>query len=452
MLPVPYRAALSRSPTASRRLIAIVCFPVILLSVSTTEAASLTLEQAVLLAEAANPTLRSALAEQSAAEGEWQEAQALLWNNPQVATEFRRRQLAQPGLPDARRQDSGLAVSQTFELGGQQGARRAMAAAGQRALAETIEDSRREIRAETEQRFARVLALQSRLQVERQALDLLRQAAELVGKRVQAGEDSKLDGNLARVEAERAGNQLAQVEEQLAQARADLTTFIQWRDPQPLEAIGELAAPVRPYTQADLLALAAQRPRMRALESRERKAASRLSLERGARYPDLAVGLAYSPESGIDGKDRITTLSLSLPLPLFRRNEAGIGKAQTELDQARIERQAAEHSTVPTIAALWARRASLRDRVTRLRQAVVPSLEENQRLSLKALRAGAISLTQFLLVRRQVLDGQRDLLDALAEWRQIQSILENAAGWPSELPPLEPLPMTPHALPTEPAQ
>jgi cobalt-zinc-cadmium efflux system outer membrane protein len=153
-------------------------------------------------------------------------------------------------------------------------------------------------------------------------------------------------------------------------------------------------------------------------------------------YPDLTVGLSYGPERNVDITDRVTTLSLALPLPIFRRNAAGIGKARTELDQARIERQAAERDTQATVNALWQRLQSLQQRTERLQRTVLPSLEENQRLSLKALQAGEIGLSQFLLVRRQVLDGRRDLLEARTDLRLVRIALEAAGGWPSELPPL----------------
>jgi len=153
-------------------------------------------------------------------------------------------------------------------------------------------------------------------------------------------------------------------------------------------------------------------------------------------FPDLTVGLSYGPEKNIDTKDRVTTLSFALPLPIFRRNAAGVGKAQAELEQARIERQAAERDTQATVNALWQRLQSLRQRAERLQRTILGSLEENQRLSLKALQAGEIGLSQFLLVRRQVLDGRRDLLEARADLSVVRIALETAAGWPSELPPL----------------
>lgn len=424
-------------PASRRRRAACTACAVLSIVGATAIGAPITLQQALALAEQRNPSLQAARASAAAAEGEWRDARAPLWNNPEVATDIRRRRLQQAGEPDAQRYDAGIALSQKFELGGQQSARRKAADAGQDAVRQTIENTRREIRADTAQRFVRVLVLQQRALVEQQSLDLVQRAAEFVRRRVSAGEDSRLDGNLALVEAERASNQLAQVHEQLAEARAVLATVLQWTETSPPEAIGNLEVSMMAYSLDELLAVAARHPKLQALESKELAARSRLDVERGSVYPDLTVGLGYSVEKAIGGEDRIATLGFSLPLPLFRRNAAGIGRALTELDQARIERQAAERDTVATVTALWQRLQSLRQRVDRLQTGVLPSLEENQKLSLKALQAGEIGVSQFLLVRRQVFDGQRDLLDARIELETARIALETAAGWPMELPALD---------------
>ena len=90
-----------------------------------------------------------------------------------------------------------------------------------------IAETRRQLRAEVEQRFVRALGLQLRIQTEERTLKLIQEAATAVGKRVTAGEDSRLDGNLAKVEAERAQNQVSLLREQLVQARAELAALLQ---------------------------------------------------------------------------------------------------------------------------------------------------------------------------------------------------------------------------------
>jgi cobalt-zinc-cadmium efflux system outer membrane protein len=118
-------------------------------------------------------------------------------------------------------------------------------------------------------------------------------------------------------------------------------------------------------------------------------------------------------------------------LPLFRRNAAGIGKAVSELSLAEIERQSTERDVTAQVRAQWLRLDSLRARVKRLTDSVLPALDGNRRLSATAYRAGEIGLLQLLLVNRQLLDARRDYLDAVGDFIQTRIALEQTAGWPA---------------------
>ena len=392
-----------------------------------TAATALTLDQAWQKAEAANPVLQSARANLAATEGQLSDAQGLLWNNPQISAERVRRDVPQAGSSQRQREWNG-GISQTFEIAGQQGYRREAATQELAALQSALQETRRQVRAEVEQRFVRVLALQLRIAAEAETLKLVQGAAIVVGKRVAAGEDSRLDGNLAQVEAERGRNQLAALGEQLTESRAELASALQMAPESLPEVDGELAPRVGPYTLDQLLANAANRPRLRALELRETAARNRLNLERAAAYPDITVGVSSGREGASDSREKLVGFSVSLPLPLFRRNAGGIGRATTELTQAQIERQAAGRDTPAQVRTLWLKVESLRARVKRLENAVLASLDENQRLSSISYRAGEIGLLQLIVVNRQVLDGRRDLLDARTELRLATIALEAAAG------------------------
>ncbi|MGA9165382.1 MAG: TolC family protein [Thiobacillus sp.] len=392
---------------------------------------ALTLEDAWRQAELANPTLRAAQAAVPAAEGELRDARAPLWNNPQVSMEGLRRQIPQVSAPTQVNQEWGLGIAQTFEVAGQQGDRRAAAEQSLAATRQVITETRRQVRAEVESSFVRVLSLQSRIQTEEATLSLIEDAAKAVGKRVAAGEDSRLDGNLAKVEAERAQNQVSLLREQLIQARAELAALLQLPPNELPQVQGTLDPAAVPYSLDDLLNSAAGRPVLQALGHREQAAKSRLQLERAARYPDVTVGLGTGREGSNDAREKIVGLSISLPLPLFRQNAGGIGRATTEFTQTQIEREATGRDVRAQVVALWERFSNLKARVQRLNESVLPSLQENQRLSSISFRAGEIGLLQLLLVNRQVLDGQRDLLDARTELRLTKVALEAAAGWQS---------------------
>lgn len=411
-----------------RRLIGV---PLLLASLYPLPALSapLTLEQAWEQAEQANPALRATQANLAAAQGELTDARAPLWNNPQLATEWRKRTVPQTADPARIDRERTIGLAQTFEIAGQQGKRRSAAEQSLAATQEVIAETRRQLRAEVEQRFVRVLSLQLRIQMEEQTLKLIQEAATAVRKRVAAGEDSRLDGNLAKVEAERAQNQVSVLREQLVQARSDLAALLQLPSDNLPEVVGYLDPAPTSYTLDSLLASAANRPLLRAFDHREKAARSRLDLERAAVYPDVTLGLSSAREGPADSRDRITGLSVSLPLPLFRRNDTGIGRATTELTQVQVQQQAVQRDARAQVLVLWERMENLKTRVKRLSDSVLPSLEENQHLSSVSFRAGEIGLLQLLLVNRQVLDGQRDLLDARTELRLTQVTLEAAAGW-----------------------
>ena len=392
-------------------------------------AAPLTLEDAWRIAEDASPSIRNARASMEAAQGQLAESRAALWNNPGIELERSRTKIPQATAPGDSFSTWRAGVSQAFELGGQQGRRRQAAEADVAAIGANIAETRAALRAEVEHRFVQVLALQLRGAVERETATLLQQAAAAVAKRLDAGEVSRLDANLARVEAERAHNQLVQLDELLTQARAELATIMQLPPGELPEAIGELRREGN-YSLEELLQAASRRRQLDTLAKREEAARSRLELERAARYPDLTVGLFTGRDGPPDLRENQIGLSVSLPLPLFRRNEAGIGRASTELTHVQIERQAAERDAAAGVRAQWQRVAQLETRATRLREAVLRTLEDNQRLSGIAMREGEIGIAELLLVNRQVAETRRELLEAETDLRLARVALERAAGWP----------------------
>ena len=271
-----------------RRLIGV---PLLLTSLYPLPALSapLTLEQAWEQAEQANPALRATQANLAASEGELTDARAPLWNNPQLATEWRKRTVPQTADPARIDRERTIGLAQTFEIAGQQGARRGAAEQSLAAMQEVIAETRRQLRAEVEQRFVRVLGLQLRIQTEERTLKLIQEAATAGGKRVTAGEDSRLDGNLAKVEAERAQNQVSLLREQLVQARAELAALLQLPADNLPEVGGYLDPSSASYTLNELLDSAANRPLLRAFDHREKAARNRLDLERAAVYPDVTL-------------------------------------------------------------------------------------------------------------------------------------------------------------------
>lgn len=401
-------------------------------AVSTSELVPLTLQEALVKAALANPALRSKQAELASAEGFDRDAKSLLFNNPQLIFDKTRRLVPQAGMNAERRNEWAGGISQTFETGGQVGFRREAALSALEALRYEIVDAQRQIRSEISTRFHRVLALQQRVELESQALKLFDDAAVAVQKRRVAGEDTKLDANVALVEAERARNQLALAREQLSQERNELAARLQLVGPALPLAQGELTPAPMQFGLSNLLGSLDSQPRLIALSAREKSANARYRLERASVNPDVTVGLNQGREGPGGARERLTTLSVSIPLPIFKRNATGIGQASTAATQAQINREAAQRDTKANVVSLWAQLTSQEQRVRRLQDVVLPALTDNLNLSVKSRQAGQIGLLELIVVNRQALDARRDLIEALTEYHSTRAALELEAGWPKE--------------------
>jgi len=394
--------------------------------------APLTLAEAMRLAETAHPAVRAREAQLAAAEGSHREAASALFNNPSVGTEWTRRRIDTPNVTSNEWQ---LGLSQPFETGGQQGLRREAAAAGFDALRAEIDEARRQARADAALRFFDVLAAQRRVQIEQRSVELFEGTAQAVAQRRAAGEDTRLDANVALIEAERSRNALAQSRERWLDARAEFATVLQLPPSALPDVSGEFGVPAGeslPYGLDQLLAMAQQLPKQRALAAREDAARARVGVAKASRYPDVTVGFSVGREGLNDARENITTLSVSVPLPLFNRNDAPIGQALSEATQAELDRTTATRDTQAQIRRLWSRMASQRERVQRLQRAMLAAAADNQGLAAKSRQAGQIGLLDQLLVNRQALDAERELIDALADFHNTRIELEQAAGWPQE--------------------
>lgn len=399
---------------------------------STAVIGPLTLAEARRLAETNSPVVRAREAQLVAAEGSRREASSFLFNNPELSVEHTRRQA---GAPNGSAREWGLGIAQPIEIGGQQTRRREAASASLDALRAEIEDARRQARADATQRFHTVLAAQRRVRLEQRSVDLFDGTAQVVARRRSAGEDTRLDANVALIEAERARNALAVAQEHLLDAKSELATALQLPPSAVPEVVGDLGVPTGaplPYGLDQLLASVQSLPKQRALAARENAARARVGVEQASRYPDVTVGLNVGREGPANGREYVTTLSISVPLPLFKRNDAAIGQALSEATQAEIERASATRDGQAQVRRLWIRLDSQRERVARLQRTMVAASTDNQQLTAKSRQAGQIGLLDQLLVNRQALDADRDLNDALAEFHTTRIELEYAAGWSQE--------------------
>ncbi|WP_208277726.1 TolC family protein [Massilia oculi] len=388
------------TPLLAALALACACLPVAAWSQPSTP---LTLEAAIDLALRANPTLRAAGSEVAAQEGALTQAGAL--PNPELEL------LREGEGGDSRTTTATLNIP--IELGGKRAARVEAARQEGRLAAIALEAERDKVRADTAAAFHDVVAALARERMAQELVALAGRALGAAGKRVEAGTLSPVEQTRARVAQGSARIEALQAGRDLEAARIRLAAL--WAgDVRQLSIVAPRTAelPLAPSLDK-LLAQLDQSPAMRhaRTEVGHREALARL--ERARRTPDVNV-IVGAQREGPDTRNR-AVLGLSVPLPLFNRNDGAVLDALRRVDKARSEADAAGARLRAELAQAHARLTAALAECALIADDVLPGAEDAQRAANRGFELGKFGLIDVLDAQRVLAQSKNQYLNAVAE-------------------------------------
>ncbi|PYC28827.1 TolC family protein [Pseudomonas mosselii] len=394
------------------RKIALLC----LLLAGPAAAQGLSLDQALDAAFAQNPDFAAIGREIGIAEGE--RRQAGLIPNPELSWE----------VEDTRRDTSTTTVtlSQALELGGKRGARIEVAEAGQAIARLELERQRNSLRADVIQAFHAALRAQTALELAQQSQALTERGLRVVEGRVRAGQSSP-------VEATRAQVQLAQAEAAVRRARTErgvanqalarLTGSAEARFDR-LDASNLSPGPA-PQTER-LLAKVEQTAEWRLAAAQIERGDASLGSEKAQRIPNLTVSLGsqYSRED----RERVNVVGLSMPLPLFDRNQGNVLAAARRADQARDLRNAVDlrlRSETRSALEQW---GTAMGEVQAYDRTILPAAQQAVDTATRGFEMGKFAFLDVLDAQRTLIEARGLYLEALAQATDARAQVERIYG------------------------
>ena len=388
-------------------------------------AGKLTLTQALALAEERHPGLNSARLEAQAAEG--RATQAAACQNPTLSFEAENfgGKNEQKGLDTA---EYTAQIEQAFELGGKRGKRMHVATAERQLAGFDLEASRLDIRAETSRRFAGVLGAQARASLARETVALAEDFLKAVAARVGAGKVSPMEQEKAHVLLAQKRIALDQAQRDLETARIQLAA--QWGSVRPIFECGAgdlLAVPAFPPLAALTSRLPGNPDVARWVIEIERAQAV-LARERAARLPDLTVAAGIRRSSETDSDTWVA--GVSLPLPVFDRNQGGIQEAGSLLAKVEQQRRAAEVKAAADLATAHQSLAAVANRASALRDDVLPRVKTVFDAVQSGYTQGKYTYLEVLDAQRTLAESQAEYVDALISAHTALADLERIAGGP----------------------
>jgi cobalt-zinc-cadmium efflux system outer membrane protein len=381
------------------------------------------LHDALSLALQHNPELEAFSIEVRAAEA--RTLQAGLLPNPEVDIEVEN--FAGSGtLRSFDSAETTIAIGQVIELGGKRRKRTRVASLEGELAGWDYEAKRADVLTETRKSFVDVLAAQERVAVTQELLRLAEQTLDAVSARVRAGKVSPVEETKAGVALSNSRIEHARAQRGLEAARKKLAAA--WGSGMPAfeRAAGQLDR-VSPIPPAELLAQEIRgNPDIArwATEKEQRRAVS--SLQDAVRIPDptLTAGFRRFRESG----ESAFVAGISVPLPLFNRNQGGVMEARRRLAKAERENAAAETRGRAALAETYQALSSAASEIDALKTTVIPGAQSAFEAAGEGYRQGKFGYLDVLDAQRTLFEAKAQYVSALATYQKSLADLDRATG------------------------
>ncbi|MGL5994982.1 MAG: TolC family protein [Pseudomonas proteolytica] len=398
----------------------IVCSVVGLLAMAQVASAqTLTLESALQSAFDGNPDLAAAQWEIDIAQGGRQ--QAGLIPNP----------VASWDAEDTRRstRTTTVKLSQTLELGGKRGARIEVASRAQDAAAQELEQRRNLLRAEVIDGFYGALRAQERLELAQRSMALAERGLVIANGRVTAGKASPVEATRAQVQVSEIRLELSRAEIGVSDAyrRLAAITGSATIGFERVEA-GAVNTPTLP-SATQLLARLESTAELRLAQLQIQQRDAGLGLEKAQRIPDLDVSIGSQYDASV--RERVNLVGVSMPIPLFNRNQGNVLAASRRADQARDLRNATElrlRTETRQALDLW---ATANSEVRAFNQVILPAAQSAVDSATRGFEMGKFNFLDVLDAQRTLIAARTQYLAALAQatdaWVRIERIYGDLA-------------------------
>lgn len=379
---------------------------------------NLTLDLALDMAEDMQPQIAEAKAMVEAAEGRARQAGA--FPNPEAILGAQQLPLS-GNQPNEKEYVAG--VGQTIPLSRRLSTAREAELLDREVRARGLEVKRREIRKRVHNAFATALYQEKAWQAQSDIQQNAAKAVAATRARVEAGDTVRDD--LARVEMElaRAKVELQRAESLRAQALIALASAIGDATLTVKSLSGAMDATFEIPALESLVANLSAQPESAQADADIRARMARVDLAKAERIPDVKVELLYHR---LEASSANTfDVGLSIPLPLFNRNQGKLREARAEQAAAEARARMTQNELSTRLRESYLQLTAALANSQTLRTEILGKADTVLKTAEARYTAGDISLTEVLPVRRDwaavQLSYLESLRDVMQSWAEVKS-------------------------------
>ena len=389
----------------------------------------ITLEQALSLALLNNPELAGFSLEVRASEAKT--LQAGLRPNPELGVDLE--QFGGSGdFKGVKTAQTTVLLSQLIEMGGKRIKRTRVAALEKDLSGWDYETKRLDVLTSVAKNFVEVLSDQELVAQNEELLRISEQVHHGVAERVEAGKISPLEETKAGVTLANTRIGLEQAKSSLRAARKKLSAT--WGEPSPsfTKADGDLRTLLPAPSEEELDRLISQNPDVArwVKEMEQRRAA--LESEKAKAIPDITLraGMQRFNET----EDSALVVGISMPLPVFDRNQGNIRAARYKLAKAREEARAAEVKAGANLGESYQAFSYAYAEAMSLSNEVLPAAQRAFDAAEEGFREGKFDYLELLDAQRTLFEAKVKHIQALSAYHRAKADVERLVGQPLGAP------------------
>ena len=179
-----------------------------------------------------------------------------------------------------------------------------------------------------------------------------------------------------------------------------------------------------------------KRPDLKALEAEKSRGEADIILAQAEGIPNLTAGLAFKRDTtameigGVEGKDTAYTigLKLSMPIPLFDKNQAGVQEARAKRSSTESRLMAAGRNVEREVETAYASFLNAEKVLSLYKSNIIPQLEENLKLTQEAYRLGEVGILAVIQEQKKFFEVNDGYLTALHDRQTALVKLESAVA------------------------
>ena len=343
-----------------------------------------------------------------------------LIGNPEMETEFVGRLNG----------EQTLELSKSFQLGGQRGHRKRIAAIKLEKVNIELDEASRLLTKKVKLAFYDLVLVQEKLELAKEIIRHNEQISEIAQIRFETGDVSVTHVNLAKIQLQAALRETANLEGELQLAQLEINNLMGANlkaSPIAVHILSEKKSlnNLRHLTLDALTKHAlAHRSDLKFLRLNARLTESKLRLAKAANIPDLSVGgiAERNPDENAFG------VKFSIQLPVFDRNrvEIDVEKAQQQVNAVEIGDK--ERQIVREVMAAFLSLSAAHKNLEFYEGDLLKLLNENLTLMRTAYGLGEAELLEVILMQNEYIKTRFAYLEALAASRKAFANLDAAIG------------------------